>query len=89
MQLEAMKSIKNERQKLKPKITAVKVSKKPSNRLCMYGFPKIIPKPVQKSSYQVQRKDKKEPKIKTVSHTFFSFIYISKHQQNEIAYFMA
>lgn len=81
MQLESIKSARRERQKLKPKCKPVKVSKKPTNRLCMYGFPKMNSKPVQKSLQPVQRRNKDQKITQTVSFVihFFKITYILKH----------
>lgn len=82
-----MKSTKKERQKLKPKVVAVRVSKKQPNRLRMYGFPRSTAKPVQKSTYEGQRENKDEPKIKTVSRSFSIHLYFkASSKQNCLFY---
>lgn len=78
IQLEAIKSTKKERQKLKPKATFAKTPKKPPNRLSMYGFPKIASKSVRKSLRPVKQMKKDEQITKTVSHLAIN-LYISWH----------
>lgn len=75
MQLESIKSARRERQKLKPKCKAVKVSKKPANRLSMYGFPKMNSKPVQKFFQPVQQRNKEQQIVSFVIHFFSNHIY--------------